>query len=754
MFRPCFVADLDLNRPVPTVNNNKIRFDGWVLDLDSGDLGRDGNRLRLQEQPLQVLRELISRAGGVVTREQLIALLWPKGVVDFDTGLNTAIRKLRSALGDTAETPRYIETLPRRGYRFIARIDPEEPSPMPSVPQALSTPADGAPAVLATGPAPEPATNSDPRQVSPAAAALPGPAWRSGWAAVAIILALLASAALFMASSLFHPWRNPFANARFSRLTDLNGKEQAAAISRDGKHAVFVSDHDGQNDVWITEIGSGRYRNLTQGKALELVNPAIRTLGFSPDASQVTVWQRSSGGARSGDINIAFIPSGGGSLQRYLPEAAEAVWSNDGKRILYHTSAPGDPMFIKDSPQAEPRRIYTAQAPMHCHFQIWSPDDAYIYMVCGVPQAGWDIWRIRADGSNAERITWHDALVSHVVALDARTLAYLAADGDGTGQGLYVVDVKRREPHRVSSGLERYSSLAASADGKQLLVTVAHPKSSLWRVSIADPAGSARAAVRVVADATVGLSPRVGQASLLFVSSRGGRQGIWKLAGGTSSELWTHPQQSVMGAPAVASDGGRIAFTASDGVKTFLYVMQSDGSQARVLIDSLPLRGSPAWSPDGLSVVIAVAHEGMPRLVAIYLNGAPPAVLVSEYSLDPAWSPDGHFLVYSGADVGTTFPLRAVASDGKPYALPVPILTRGARRVVFSRDGQAIVVLRGEIGHKNFWSIDLNSGAERQRTVLPPDFDVRDFDLSADGTEILFDRVEANSEIALIERGR
>ena len=74
---------------------------------------------------MQVLRELIAHAGSVVAREQLIALLWPKGVVDFDTGLNTVIRKLRSALGDASETPRYIETLPRRGYRFIGALDPD-----------------------------------------------------------------------------------------------------------------------------------------------------------------------------------------------------------------------------------------------------------------------------------------------------------------------------------------------------------------------------------------------------------------------------------------------------------------------------------------------------------------------------------------------------------------------------------------------------------------------------------------------------
>lgn len=106
------------------MSSTKLRFDGWVLDPESGDLEHGGARVRLQERPTRALQELLAHAGSVVTREQLIALLWPKGVVDFDTSLNTVIRKLRSALGDAAEAPRYIETLPRRGYRFIGALDP------------------------------------------------------------------------------------------------------------------------------------------------------------------------------------------------------------------------------------------------------------------------------------------------------------------------------------------------------------------------------------------------------------------------------------------------------------------------------------------------------------------------------------------------------------------------------------------------------------------------------------------------------
>ena len=106
-----------------------IRFDGWRLDCQSGELLKDGMRVRLQTHPQQVLEALLERPGELVTREQLIARLWPKGVVDFDTALNSTVRRLRIALGDDAETPRYIETLPRRGYRFIGKAEPP-PAPV------------------------------------------------------------------------------------------------------------------------------------------------------------------------------------------------------------------------------------------------------------------------------------------------------------------------------------------------------------------------------------------------------------------------------------------------------------------------------------------------------------------------------------------------------------------------------------------------------------------------------------------------
>jgi TolB-like protein/DNA-binding winged helix-turn-helix (wHTH) protein len=118
------------------MESKEYRFDGWTLNTQSGELLKDGRRIRLQSQPLFILEELLTHPGRLVTRAELITRLWPKGVVDFDTALNSAVRRLRGALGDHAETPRYIETVPRRGYRFIGTLDPPVAEHTSTLPRA------------------------------------------------------------------------------------------------------------------------------------------------------------------------------------------------------------------------------------------------------------------------------------------------------------------------------------------------------------------------------------------------------------------------------------------------------------------------------------------------------------------------------------------------------------------------------------------------------------------------------------------
>jgi hypothetical protein len=302
--------------------------------------------------------------------------------------------------------------------------------------------------------------------------------------------------------------------------------------------------------------------------------------------------------------------------------------------------------------------------------------------------------------------------VSHPVFLDRHTLMYLVSDPDGNGPWLYSMDVERRIPHRMSSGLDRYTSLAASANGRRLVVTLASPMNTLWRSRIADSPAEALAPVRISLTTGRGFSPRLGPNFFLYVSAASTSESIWKLMDGTATELWSGQGAQVFGGPAIAPDGNHIAFSVRQRGQTFLYVMQGDGANARVATDALDLQGIPAWAPDG------------------------------------------RFVVYSGTHIGTAYAVRAATADAGAYPLPALTLTRGARRLAFLHGGRELVFLRGDIRHKNLWSMDMGTAAERQLTYLPADFDIRDFDISKDGPEVVLERVQEHSEVVLVDLHR
>src|SRR6187397_2071844 len=123
----------------PPPSRPTYRFGDFEFDPASGELHKDGQKVRLQEQPFQILTLLLTRPGEVVTRDEVRRVLWPDDTfVDFDVGLNSAVKRLRDALGDSAENPRFVETLPRRGYRFIAPVHPSEPSNSPEPAAAIA----------------------------------------------------------------------------------------------------------------------------------------------------------------------------------------------------------------------------------------------------------------------------------------------------------------------------------------------------------------------------------------------------------------------------------------------------------------------------------------------------------------------------------------------------------------------------------------------------------------------------------------
>jgi Tol biopolymer transport system component/DNA-binding winged helix-turn-helix (wHTH) protein len=735
------------------------RFGVFEVDGRNLELRRSGALVKVREQSFRVLVYLIEHAGEIVSREDLCRALWPADTfVDFDHSLNTAIKKLRDALGDDADAPIYIETIPRRGYRFIAPVsksgveivtkggdrfiaDIGEEPPLanpPGISEKLGVES------FAARDRSEDLPETIPHLLS-----------RLHWKFILPLFtgaAALAIGGLVFLQTRDYFWRNPIADARFQKITDLEGVGQAAAVSRDGHLVAFLSDRDGPTDVWVTQVGSGQFHNLTHGIEPELANPSLRTLGFSPDGSLVTFWVRKKSQSSADEISIWAVPTLGGEAHPYLEGAGEFDWSLDGSRLAYHTSGPGDPLFISDgASESDKRRIFTAPEGLHSHFPIWSPDKAYIYFVQGTLPDKLDIWRISSNGGAPQRITSQNTRISYPVFLDQRTLLYLAPDPDGSGPWLYGMDVEQRIPHKLSNGLDPYASLAASADGHRLVITHGATKKTLWRLRIGDSLTHDSDLIQIPLTTASVSSPRLGPNYLVYVSDTGTSESVWKLDNGVSMELWSEEGAHVIGAPAIASDGQRIAVSVQRQNRSFLYVMQADGTNARILTDALDLQGAPAWSPDGKSITVAANDRGIPHLFRVSIDGGSIKTMVRDYSVDPVWEANGQFLLYSGPDIGTTFSVKSVTPFATPHPLPQIVLTRGARHLAFLPGGQTLIFMLGEIQHKDIWTIDLKTGAERQLTSLPADFNIRDFDISPDGREVILERTQEPSEVVLLD---
>src|SRR5664279_3583351 len=286
-----------------------IRFGPFEVDLQAGELRKGGLKLKLSGQPFQVLTILLERPGEVVTREELQKRLWPDTFVDVDHSLNTAINKIREVLGDSAETPRFVETVPRRGYRFIAEVEVPVLAEVPVEPILVPQPS------------------------------------RMGLKIAACVLAILI---LAVGSLVIYRWpgRQP-SQGRQAILTPipftaLRGEETSPALSPDGSRIAFAWNGDPAAgakgfDLYVKAIGSETLLRLTQHPS-EWISPT-----WSPDGTQIAFHRID--GANTG---IYVVPALGGRERKLrstrIPWASFSIisWSPDGKWIALADLLPGE----------------------------------------------------------------------------------------------------------------------------------------------------------------------------------------------------------------------------------------------------------------------------------------------------------------------------------------------------------------------------------------------------------------------------
>ena len=579
-----------------------------------------------------------------------------------------------------------------------------------------------------------------------------------GAAGIGLAVIALAAITLWRLKRSDEVWENPLANAHIERVTDFQGTENDAAISPDGKFIVFLSDREGTFDAWVNQVGSGAFVNLTKGRFPELAQEEVRTVGFSADGSNV--WLRISHKDPNGKDahDIWLTPTLGGAARPFLEKAVHAAWSPDGQRIVYHGFGPGDPTFVVNRDGSNKRQIFVDKPGVHCHHHVWSPDSRYIYFVRGFPPNEMDVWRIPPDGGEPERMTHHNSKVGYPALLDNRTLLYSATAEDGSGFWLYALDVERRVPHRVTFGVDQYMSVSAAVgpDGRatRLVASVADPIGELWTLPISGRMVDESEVRRFPLPVTRAAGPRFGPQYVVFLSSKGGTQSLWKSQGDDAVELWRSSEGGVMAPAAVSPDGQLICFSVRQQGRNGLYVMNADGTNVRRLTASLDVRDAPSWSPDGKFIAMAADEGDGSRLFKVPVDGAAPVRLLDDLSRMPAWSPDGSLILYAAPLQGAGYAVKAVTPESKPHPLPELWVLRGGDRYRFLPGGRQVVVLLGDYLHQNFWMVELETGQRRQLSNLKPGYSIGSFDVSPDGRQIIFDRVRQNSDIVLIDLAR
>ena len=322
-------------------------------------------------------------------------------------------------------------------------------------------------------------------------------------------------------------------------------------------------------------------------------------------------------------------------------------------------------MFVADRTGANARQIFIEPRPGgHNHFPTWSPDGRWIYFVSGVwDSRETDVWRIAPSGGTPERLTRRSGDMRYISLLDNRIVLYVATEQDGSGPWLWALDVESRAVRRISSGLEKYTSLAASADGRRLVASVGNPSVNLWEVPLLDRQAEERDVKPFALPTVRAVAPRFGGNSLFYLSSTGAGDGLWRYRNDEALEIWKGAEGPLIAAPAVSPDGHRIAVAAAKQGAFRLRLVSDDGAESQPVAATIDVRGAACWSPDGQWIVTGGSDASGPGLFKIPVAGGAPIRLLSGPGVNPVWSPKDPLIVYMGPSVGNRAPLLAIRPD-------------------------------------------------------------------------------------------
>lgn len=696
-----------------------VRFGPFEVALQEGVLRKHHVRVRLQAQPFQILAALLEHPGKTVTREELRSRLWPDDTfVDFEHGLNAAVTRLRQALADSAERPRYIETVAKRGYRFIGEVI--------------------APAVVAIE---EPRSVSQQEPGEPrkpvAAAGRHGPGRKLAGliAAAAALLStvVVVSFLVFSRDAEFIPRPVP--------LTAFHGSELDPALSPDGSYVAFAWNGEKQDnfDVYVVTIGSGTPRRVTTDPAHDF-SPA-----WSPDGRMIA-FLRQIGNDRAA---LMLVASTGGpehriaetrrdqlTLQqrvRTVNQLAGLAWSPDGHWVAAAHREDGEPHpgIYLFSVTGEKRKLTTSPPDSFGdHTPAFSPDGQRLAFCRLLGYSASEIYLLSLDTEQRPigdvlRLTSHNQWSTNPVWMqDGHDILYVLRQSP---------NLHMRPQIRIKSAQGRPSSertipldddVWQVSAGRHLVYSRRRHDTNIWRARIPAHGGPSTLPELFISstlnDGHARYSPDGGKIS--FVSLRSGSEEVWiSKADGSDPIRMTSFNGPLVGPPAWSPDGHWMVFHARPEGQADLFVMPAAGGKPKRLTHHPSDDTTPTYSRDGRWIYYTSVRSGRYQVWKMPSVGGEAVQVTTNGGLGPLESPDGKMLFYVSevgirrvpttggietqvvapvcADfgfalttVGLLYPMRTPSGDRCEFTL-LNLVTKGTRPIVRTASPQVGMVV-------------------------------------------------------------
>ena len=612
-----------------------VRFGLFDVDLIHGILTRQGTRLKLQEQPFRILAILLQRPGEIVTREELRQALWKEGThVNFDGSLNAALKKLRSCLQDDAENPRFIETVPRQGYRFLAPVHHiyARISGTDGLGQGSRNETEALEIRLSMQPEFSPAKTAElqkARQKDQSA---------RRWFDVTLLTVgiLFGSWFLFF---IVYPVPRPSVR-RMVRITNAGDIDETGGIVSDASRLFFLERFGGGWHLMQTSVKGGNAEVV----AAPFAN--TRLFAISPDHSQFLIGEFS---RPDDEMPLWLWPVQGGTPRR-LGEAIgrDPAWSPDGSQIVFVHERN---LFVVHPDGTQLREI--ARPNGRPHAPAWSEDGEVIrFHADNAGSNTSSIWEMNADGSKL-----HPILAS-VTQPASQSAGQWTADGkyflfsgcENNDCTLWAIREAwnwfrwaHHGPVQLTQGPDSLHISIPAQTGSRVFAFSLRSHRELKKI---DPHtdGSMFLMPNIRAEEAM-VSPDA--QSVLYIDRPDGS--LWLSRMDASKQLRLTNAPLVAAAPRWSHDGKQILFTGvQPGRARQIYILSSDGGALRAVLPEGREGAASDWSPDGTQIVVSMRDVKIQPKFGIYLfklkTGEFTLLPESRGFAEPRWSPDGRYI--------------------------------------------------------------------------------------------------------------